>query len=101
MAKILPSDTSDPLEALFGDIFLKLMNGMIKAESVEAEFPKLSAKLKDLTHVRMRRVADLAGKYYAQHASPSPKKLSKEEVASLKTEAIEFALKQLENEPKT
>jgi hypothetical protein len=101
MAKNLPPDASDPLEALFGDIFLKLMNGMIRAEPVEAKFPTLGAKLKDLTRARMRRVAIIAGKYYAQHANPSPEKLSKDQVDSLKTKAIEVALEQVENETKT
>ena len=46
-------------------------------------------------------MAIIAGKYYAQHANPSPEKLSKDQVDSLKTKAIEVALEQVENETKT
>jgi hypothetical protein len=44
----------------------------------------------------MRRVSILAGQYYAEHANPSPKRLSKQQVGKLKREALEFAIKTAE-----
>ena len=101
MARKLPNDARETLGAFFAQILFNVMIGMTKAKSVEAETGKLRAKLRELTEERMRRVADLAGKYYADHANPSPKKLSNEQVTALKTQAIEFALEKLENETET
>jgi len=98
MARRLPSDARETLGDFFANILFNVMTGMTKAESVEEEHGKLQARLRELTEERMRRVADLAGRYYAEHANPSPKRLSSEQVARLKTRAIEFALDELENE---
>lgn len=98
MASRLPSDAQATLGEFFGQIFFDLMIGMTKAENVEERHGKLPARLKELTEERMRRVATLAGHYYAQHANPSPKRLSAERVATLKTRAIEFALERLDND---
>jgi hypothetical protein len=98
MAKKLPSATRATLGGYFGHIFFNIMIGMTKAKSVEEEHGKLGVRLKELTEDRMRRVANYAGKYFAEHANPSPKRLSDAQVDALKTRAIEFALEELENE---
>jgi hypothetical protein len=98
MASRLPSDAQGTLGEFFGHILFNVMIGMTKAEKVEEKHGKLGARLKELTEERMRRVATFAGRYYAQHANPSPKRLSTEQVATLKTKAIEFALEQLDND---
>lgn len=101
MAKKLPSETRETLGAYFGNILFNVMIGMTKAKDVEKEHGKLGVKLKELTEDRMRSVADYAGRYYAKHANPSPRRLSTKQVDDLKTKAIEFALEQLENETKS
>lgn len=98
MASRLPSDAQGILGELFGNVLFDVMTGMTKAEKVEEKYGKLGARLKELTEERMRRVATVAGHYIAQHASPSPKRLSPEQVATLKTRAIAFALEQLDND---
>lgn len=98
MARRLPADARQTLGTFFAHILFNVMTGMTKAKSVEAETGKLRAKLRELTEERMRQVADLAGEYYAERANPSPNKMSPEQVAILKTEAIEYALDKLENE---
>ena len=68
------------------------MQGMIKADSVDPKFKKIKEAANGLTKTEMRRIADLAGKYCAEHFNPSPKRLSKQQVEKLKREALEFAL---------
>ena len=93
MAKNLPPDAIETLEGFFADILLNVMTGMIKAESVEPKFARIRDAARKLTKQEMQRIAAKAGKYYAEHANPSPRKLSKEEVENLKKDALEFALK--------
>ena len=101
MAKKLSPEAREALEGFFADVLLNVMIGMVKANSVEAEFAKIREAAKKLTTEQMQRIATIAGKRYAERANPSPGKLSKERVAILKKEALEFALKHLENETDT
>jgi hypothetical protein len=98
MAKKLSPEAQKAIEGLFVDLFLSLMIGMTKSEPVEAEFGKFSGVAKKLTKEQMQRIAALAGKYYAQRASPSPNKLSKKQVAALQVKALEYALEHLDDE---
>ncbi len=98
MAKKLSADAQAAIEGLFADIFLDIMIGMTKSEPVEAKFGKFSEVAKKLTKVQMKRIAALAGKFYAQRAKPSPNKLSKEQVAALQVKALEYALEHLDDE---
>jgi hypothetical protein len=101
MAKKLSPEAKKALaEEFFADIFLKLMIGIIKADSVEADFAKIQAAARKLTQEQIHRIAALAGSRYAELSNPSPGKLPKGRVADLKKEAFEFALKQLEDETK-
>jgi len=86
--KISP-DTLEPLAEFFGEIFFNLMAGMIKADQVEADFAKIREGARKLTEEEMRRMTNLAGKYYAEHLPGNP---SREKVAILKREALEYAL---------
>jgi hypothetical protein len=93
MAKKLPPEAIEPIATLFAETLFDLMTGMIKAETVEAEFAKIQAAARRLTKDEMRRIADVAGKYCAEHSNPSPGTRSKERWAALKKQALEFALK--------
>lgn len=88
-----PSDARETLGRFYAEIFLQLMHGMIRAASVEPDLAKIKEATKSLTKNEMRRISDLAGAYYAEHANPSPKGFSKEQVENLKREALEFAFK--------
>ena|SRR5437867_8451865 len=102
MAKKLSPDAKKALaEEFFTDIFLNFMTGMIKADSVEADYGKIREAVRKLTKEQIHRIATLAGSRYAERSNPSPGKLPKGRVATLKKEAFEFALKQLENETET
>jgi hypothetical protein len=89
----LSPDTIEPLAKFFADILLNVMDGMISADSVQPKFAKIQEAARKLTKQEMRRIAAVAGKYYAERANPSPKRLSKEQVENLKREALEFALR--------
>jgi hypothetical protein len=93
MASKLPPDAIEPIATLFGETLFDLMIAMTKAEKVESEFAKIQAAARNLTKTEIRRIADIAGLYCAEHSNPSPGKLSKERWATLKREALEFALK--------
>lgn len=99
MAKRLSADAKNALaEDFFADIFLQLMTGMIKADTVEADFARIQKAARELTNDQMHRIAALAGRRYAELSNPSPGKLPKGRVSTLKKEAFEFALAELENE---
>jgi hypothetical protein len=94
MAKRLPPDAQDVLQDFFADILFSLMTGMIKADSVEADFAQIKEAAKKLTKVQMQQIASLAGKYYAEHVPNKSRNLTPDKVAALKKDALEFALKQ-------
>lgn len=95
MAKKVPAEVQEALEEFYADIFLNVMIAMTKAESVEAGYAKFQEVAKQSTKEQLQRIARLAGQYYAQHANPAP---PRERVAVLKVQAIEFALRQWDNE---
>jgi hypothetical protein len=94
MVRTLAPGAREPLEELFAEILLSLMVGMIKSDSVEAEFAQIQESARKLTKKQMQKIAALAGKYYADHV---PNILTKEKVSSLKKRALEFALKHVDN----
>ncbi|HJX84251.1 MAG TPA: hypothetical protein VJ723_07910 [Candidatus Angelobacter sp.] len=95
MTKTATSDAQPKLEDFYGDIFFEIMIGMTKAETVEAEYAKFRETARQWTKEQLRRIAGLAGQYYARHANPPP---PKEKVPALKMRAIQWALEQWENE---
>jgi hypothetical protein len=84
----------------FEETFFNIMVSMIHAESVEADFEKLQAEVRLKTKEQLKRIARLAGEYYADHANPNPGELSEDESAKLMPRAIEYALKKFSNEEK-
>ena len=93
MAKKLPPSALGPIATLFSETIYDVMVAMVKAKTVEAGFGQIQQAAKEMTKEEMRRIADLAGQYCAEHSNPSPGELSKERWATLKREALEFALK--------
>lgn len=95
MAKKVPAEVREALEDFYAEIFHNVMLAMVKAEPVEAEYAKFHEVAKRSTKEQLQKIARYAGQYYARHANPPP---PREKVPALKMQAIEFALKQWENE---
>lgn len=91
MAKTTPPEIQAALEEFYAEIFLNIMIGMTKSDSVEAEFAKLKEATQKMTKEEMQRIAARAGKFYAQRAN-SPGKLSKKKASDLKVKALQFGL---------
>jgi hypothetical protein len=68
------------------------MIGMIHADTIEPRFAKIQQAAKKLTKEEIRRLAEVAGRYCAEHSGPSPGDLSREQWETLKKRALEFAL---------
>jgi hypothetical protein len=92
MAGALPSDAIEPIATLFAETLFESMTAMVMADTVEAGFGKIQQAAKKLTKAGMHRIADVAGRYCAEHY-PSSGNLSKDRWTALKKRALEFALK--------
>jgi hypothetical protein len=88
-------EVEDALTVLFEGIFYQLMIAMVKAQPYEAEYAGFHAVARNLTETQLRRIARYAAEYYAREANPSPGKVPKKRVETLKKAAIEYALKRL------
>ena len=93
MAKKLPPDAIDPLATMYGETFFDLMTAMIKSDTVEAGFAQIQEAARTLTKKEMKRIADAAGRYCAEHANPSPGEVPRNRWETLKKKALEFALR--------
>lgn len=85
-------DALDPWATLFGETLYDAMIQMIKAETVEPRFARIQQAAKKLTKSEIGRIADIAGRFCAEHSDPSPGDLSRDEWETLKKRALEFAL---------
>jgi hypothetical protein len=92
MATRVPPDALDSWATLFGEALFDLMIQMTKAETVEPRFAKIQQAAKKMTKSEIHRIADIAGRYCAEHSNPSPGELSREQWERLKKRALEFAL---------
>jgi hypothetical protein len=86
-----PPEVQSALEEFYAEIFLNIMIGMTKSDSVEADFAKLKEATQQMTKDEMQRIATRAGKFYAERAN-SHGKLSKKKAADLKVRALQFGL---------
>jgi hypothetical protein len=86
------SDALDLWATLFGEALFEIMIQMTKAETVEARFAKIQQAAKKMTKSEIHRIADIAGRFCAEHSNPSPEDLPEEEWETLKKQALEFAL---------
>jgi len=100
MATKLPSDALEPVATLYAEVLFEIMTGMVKAKTVETGFGKIQQATKKLTKEEMRRIAEIAGKYCAEH-SDSSGNLPKDRWPILKKRALEFALKTISDETQT
>lgn len=91
MAKKPPPEVQAALEEFYAEIFLNIMIGMTKSDTVEADFAKLKEATQKMTKEEMERIAARAGAFYAEHANP-PGKISKAKAADLKVRALQFGL---------
>lgn len=97
MAKGSPELTAAYVSLVEEAIF-NIMIAMTKAESVEGDFAKLQTEVRNKTSDQLRLVARYAGEYFVEHANPALGKMTKGEVARLKSKAIASALKKLSDE---
>ena len=100
MATKLPSDALEPVARLYEEVFFEIMTGMVKAKTTEEGFGKIQQAAKKMTKDEMRRIAEIAGKYCAEH-SHSSGTVPKERWPILKKRALEFALKTISDETQT
>src|SRR5712692_6984192 len=88
-------------EKMFEEVFFGIFMGLLKSEPYEEDFAKFSRTARTLTKTQLRTIARYAAEYFVSHAKPSLDKLSQRGVQTLKTAAIENALKKLSKEGKT
>jgi hypothetical protein len=100
MATRLPPDALEPVATLYAEVLFEIMTGLVKAKTVETGFGKIQQAAKKLTKDEMRRIAEIAGEYCANH-SHSSGNVPKERWPSLKKRALEFALKTIADETQT
>lgn len=92
MASKLPSDVLEPVARLYAESLLEIMDAMVHADTEEVGFGKIREAAKKMTKVEMRRIAEVAGKYCAEHSGSSGN-LPRERWPILKRRALEFALR--------
>lgn len=96
MARI-PTEVANPLEGYFEDIFLGLLMGLLKTQSLEVGFGELRVRARMLTEKQISIVAKNAGAYYFEHLNPG-EDLEKREIHALKIKALNHALRRLQDE---
>lgn len=74
-------------------VFVTLMQGILKATTVEAEYAGLASEVRQLTQQEIHRIARSAAERYVQLANPDLGAGSKDKINSWKREAIEYALR--------
>src|ERR1700733_4238613 len=95
-----PKGVKEAWAAAFEGAFFNIMVGLTQAETVEADFAKLQTGVRMRTTVQLKKIAQYAGEYYAEHANPAPSDLSEAEATKLMAKAIERALERFSNEEK-
>ena len=85
--------SNEAVETLFAELFFDVISAVVKADSVEPQFRGIQQTVKGLTKDEVRRISAVAGRYFAEHAESSPNKMTKNQIATLKRKALEFALK--------
>jgi len=95
-----PKGVKEAWVVAFEGVFFNIMVGMTQAETVEADFAKLRAEVRMKTETQLKKIAQYAGEYYAEHANPDPTDLSEAEATRLTARAIEHALKKFSDEEK-
>jgi len=91
MATKLPSEALEPVARLYAESLFEIMDAMVHADT-EVGFGKIQEAAKKMTKAEMHRIADIAGKYCAEH-SDSSGNLPRERWPVLKRRALEFALR--------
>lgn len=82
-------------EKMFEGVFFEIFAALLRSELYEEDFAKFSKTARTLTKTQLHTLARYAAEFYVSHANPSPSKLSKQAVQTLKTAAIQNALKRL------
>jgi hypothetical protein len=80
---------------MFEDVFLKLMQGIMKATSVESDYDGLQPEVRQLTQQEMHRIAHVASERFVDlaYGSLAAGSTTKQQIGTWKREAIEHALR--------
>jgi hypothetical protein len=92
------NEAAKAMENFFEEVFFHVLTGMLRAEAVEEPFAEFTRKARTLTKHQLHNLARHAAQYYQSRLYPSPSKVSKEKVTTLKIAALENALKELSKE---
>jgi hypothetical protein len=85
----------DAWRAMFEDVFLKLMQGIVKATSVEVDFADLEPAVRQLTQQEMHRISSEASVKFVDlaYSALGAGTATEEQLGSWKRVAIEHALR--------
>jgi hypothetical protein len=85
-------EASDAWVDMYEGVFFALMQGIVKATSIEEEYAHLESDARHLTQQEMHRIARVAAEHYVRIADPLMES-TKEQCDKWKREAIEYALR--------
>jgi hypothetical protein len=89
----IKADVADAWVDMYEGVFLALMQGILKATSIEEEYAALQNDVRHATQTEMHKIARIAAEKYVSLANPNPSAASKEQVNAWKREAIEYAIR--------
>jgi hypothetical protein len=89
----ISADVAAAWVEMYEGAFLALMQGILKATSVEEEYAGLHSDVRHATQEEMHRLAHVAAERFVMLANPGLSAASKEEIDAWKREAIEYAIR--------
>lgn len=78
---------------LYESLFVSIMQGILKATTVEEEYADLASEVRQKTQEEIHRIARRASAKFVELANPDPSNATKQEIDAWKVQAIEFALR--------
>lgn len=78
---------------LYETVFVTIMQGILKATTVEEDYANLADEVREKTQEQIHRIARSAAEKFVQLANPDPAAASKEQIAAWKVQAMEHALR--------
>lgn len=91
---------ADPaaVTVLYQDLFYKIMLAIVRAEPSAAKYARFRERARRQTKERLRKIGEVAGAYYVQHANPGVTQITPEESDALKAAAIAEALRSVSDD---
>ncbi len=78
---------------LYESLFVSIMQGILKATTVEEEYASLASEVRQKTQDEIHKIGRLAAERFVELANPDPTNATKEEIDRWKVQAIESALR--------